>query len=146
MHQYSIIFKYFPLSFIRSYAYALCPFLNGPLGPMKLDNKFQKNQKIEPFATLQESPSIFAWEIRDKLLRDGICSHDTVPSVSYFCFKILINFFIVFQMESYSLTIEHIFRLLEGTLLYLSGLSMIEGILTKNNRLKVPSLTQKKPS
>ena len=44
-------------------------------------------------------------------------------------------------MESYSLTIEHIFRLLEGTLLYLSGLSMIEGILTKNNRLKVPSLT-----
>ena len=32
----------------------------------------------------QECPSIFAWEIKDRLLRDGICASDTVPSVSYF--------------------------------------------------------------
>ena len=30
----------------------------------------------------QECPSIFAWEIKDRLLRDGICANDTVPSVS----------------------------------------------------------------
>ena len=30
----------------------------------------------------QECPSIFAWEIKDRLLRDGICASDSVPSVS----------------------------------------------------------------
>ncbi|XP_033643794.1 uncharacterized protein LOC117303661 isoform X1 [Asterias rubens] len=30
----------------------------------------------------RDSPTIFAWEIRDKLLLDGLCSKDTVPSVS----------------------------------------------------------------
>ena len=30
----------------------------------------------------RECPSIFAWEIRDRLLSDGICSNDNVPSVS----------------------------------------------------------------
>lgn len=29
-----------------------------------------------------ECPSIFAWEIRDKLLQDGICTNDNIPSVS----------------------------------------------------------------
>lgn len=29
-----------------------------------------------------ECPSIFAWEIRDRLVQDGICVHDNVPSVS----------------------------------------------------------------
>ncbi|KAE9551738.1 hypothetical protein FO519_005049 [Halicephalobus sp. NKZ332] len=29
-----------------------------------------------------EQPSIFAWEIRDKLLSDGVCTADTIPSVS----------------------------------------------------------------
>lgn len=31
----------------------------------------------------RECPSIFAWEIRDRLLSDGICSNDNVPSVSF---------------------------------------------------------------
>ena len=31
----------------------------------------------------RECPSIFAWEIKDRLLRDGVCASDTVPSVSY---------------------------------------------------------------
>ena len=30
----------------------------------------------------QECPSIFAWEIRDRLVQEGICSQDNVPSVS----------------------------------------------------------------
>ncbi|XP_059222917.1 paired box protein Pax-6 [Stomoxys calcitrans] len=29
-----------------------------------------------------DCPSIFAWEIRDKLLQDGICTNDNIPSVS----------------------------------------------------------------
>ncbi|XP_065370820.1 paired box protein Pax-6 [Calliphora vicina] len=30
----------------------------------------------------RECPSIFAWEIRDKLLQDGVCTNDNIPSVS----------------------------------------------------------------
>lgn len=32
----------------------------------------------------RECPSIFAWEIRDRLLSEAICSNDNVPSVSSF--------------------------------------------------------------
>ncbi|GAB6020727.1 hypothetical protein CHUAL_003391 [Chamberlinius hualienensis] len=30
----------------------------------------------------RECPSIFAWEIRDRLLSDGVCNNDNIPSVS----------------------------------------------------------------
>ena len=30
----------------------------------------------------RECPSIFAWEIRDRLLSEGVCNADNVPSVS----------------------------------------------------------------
>lgn len=30
----------------------------------------------------RECPSIFAWEIRDRLLSEGLCNHDNIPSVS----------------------------------------------------------------
>jgi paired box protein 6 len=30
----------------------------------------------------RETPSIFAWEIRDRLLADNICNHENIPSVS----------------------------------------------------------------
>ena len=41
------------------------------------------NQVVEHVKRCKnECPSIFAWEIRDKLLRDGICNMETVPSVS----------------------------------------------------------------
>ena len=31
----------------------------------------------------RECPSIFAWEIRDRLLSEGACNNDNVPSVSF---------------------------------------------------------------
>lgn len=37
-------------------------------------------EKIEQYK--RENPTIFAWEIRDKLLTDGVCSTNNVPSVS----------------------------------------------------------------
>lgn len=36
--------------------------------------------KIEEYK--QENPSIFAWEIRDRLLQEGVCDKNNVPSVS----------------------------------------------------------------
>jgi hypothetical protein len=32
----------------------------------------------------RECPSIFAWEIRDRLLQEGVCTNDNIPSVSRF--------------------------------------------------------------
>uniref|UniRef100_A0A0K0FH33 Paired box protein Pax-6 (inferred by orthology to a human protein) n=2 Tax=Strongyloides TaxID=6247 RepID=A0A0K0FH33_STRVS len=37
-------------------------------------------EKIEAYK--REQPSIFAWEIRDKLLQDKVCTNETIPSVS----------------------------------------------------------------
>ncbi|XP_029655397.2 paired box protein Pax-6, partial [Octopus sinensis] len=37
-------------------------------------------QKIAQFK--RECPSIFAWEIRDRLLSEGVCTQDNIPSVS----------------------------------------------------------------
>ncbi len=30
----------------------------------------------------RQNPTMFAWEIRDRLLAEGVCDSDTVPSVS----------------------------------------------------------------
>ena len=30
----------------------------------------------------RECPSVFSWEIRDRLLSEGVCNSDNVPSVS----------------------------------------------------------------
>ena len=40
----------------------------------------------------RECPSIFAWEIRDRLLSDGICNNDNVPSVSINFSFVALNF------------------------------------------------------
>lgn len=37
-------------------------------------------QKISMYK--RECPSIFAWEIRDRLLQEGACTNDNIPSVS----------------------------------------------------------------
>ncbi|GFQ98869.1 paired box protein Pax-6 [Trichonephila clavata] len=39
----------------------------------------------------RECPSIFAWEIRDRLLSEGACTNDSVPSVSMMPYIILIT-------------------------------------------------------
>ncbi|KAI4902760.1 hypothetical protein NFI96_015284 [Prochilodus magdalenae] len=38
------------------------------------------DKKIEEYK--RENPGMFSWEIRDKLLKDGVCDRNTVPSVS----------------------------------------------------------------
>ncbi|CAL8312725.1 unnamed protein product [Gadus morhua 'NCC'] len=38
------------------------------------------DKKIEDYK--RDNPGMFSWEIRDKLLKDGICDRNTVPSVS----------------------------------------------------------------
>lgn len=37
----------------------------------------------------RECPSIFAWEIRDRLLSEGVCNNDNIPSVSTNNFLVL---------------------------------------------------------
>ena len=36
----------------------------------------------------RECPSVFAWEIRDRLLADNVCNNETIPSVSHLSDKI----------------------------------------------------------
>ncbi|KAF7646952.1 hypothetical protein LDENG_00179950 [Lucifuga dentata] len=38
------------------------------------------DKRIEEYK--RENPGMFSWEIRDKLLKDGICDRNNVPSVS----------------------------------------------------------------
>lgn len=44
----------------------------------------------------RECPSIFAWEIRDRLLSEAVCNNDNIPSVStssiYFSGTVLYRF------------------------------------------------------
>lgn len=40
----------------------------------------------------RECPSIFAWEIRDRLLNENICNQDNIPSVSTYCVFISLFF------------------------------------------------------
>lgn len=54
--------------------------------------------KISQFK--RECPSIFAWEIRDRLLQEGICTNDNIPSVSYLISKVKIFYSI--QQTYYS--------------------------------------------
>ena len=36
----------------------------------------------------RECPSVFSWEIRDRLLSEGVCNNDNVPSVSWMLLKL----------------------------------------------------------
>ncbi|GMR47968.1 hypothetical protein PMAYCL1PPCAC_18163, partial [Pristionchus mayeri] len=45
--------------------------------------KVATNRVVECIAAYKRvNPTMFAWEIREKLLRDGVCDADNVPSVS----------------------------------------------------------------
>lgn len=49
-----------------------------------------------------KNPNMFAWEIREKLINDGICSQDKVPSVSSINrFVVELNVFFFFQFLSF---------------------------------------------
>lgn len=50
----------------------------------------------------RECPSIFAWEIRDRLLSEGVCNNDNVPSVSIPYYSSNLRF-VVAQIVSYFL-------------------------------------------
>lgn len=41
----------------------------------------------------RECPSIFAWEIRDRLLQEGVCTNDNIPSVSIVKIRRQFSFF-----------------------------------------------------
>lgn len=52
-------------------------------------------KRIEEYK--RDNPGMFSWEIRDKLLKDGVCDRSTVPSgeassgklhfIKFFCFR-----------------------------------------------------------
>ena len=44
-------------------------------------------QKVSEYK--RECPSIFAWEIRDRLMSEGVCNSDNVPSVSHQFFQLI---------------------------------------------------------
>lgn len=51
-------------------------------------------QKIADYK--RECPSIFAWEIRDRLLSEAICNSDNIPSVSILhFFKFILDLFCI---------------------------------------------------
>lgn len=50
----------------------------------------------------RECPSIFAWEIRDRLLQEGVCNNDNIPSVSIFHFR-----YPQVEISGISSTIDH---------------------------------------
>lgn len=46
--------------------------------PSKQTSSPEVDKKIEEYK--RENPGMFSWEIRDKLLKDGICDRNNVPS------------------------------------------------------------------
>lgn len=45
--------------------------------------KVATNKVVDTIALYKkENPTMFAWEIRDRLLSEGVCDQDNVPSVS----------------------------------------------------------------
>lgn len=65
----------------------------------------------------RECPSIFAWEIRDRLLSEGVCNNDTIPSVSPFTlFVCEVNFYTAIILKNHTvfwkicLVLEQVFN------------------------------------
>jgi paired box protein 6 len=54
----------------------------------------------------RECPSIFAWEIRDRLLSEGACTNDNVPSVSHFRFLLSLVLFFLISLLSLKLILN----------------------------------------
>ncbi len=43
-----------------------------------------------------ENPSIFAWEIRERLLNDGVCTQDNLPSVNFEQISVFFSSWVLF--------------------------------------------------
>lgn len=59
---------------------------------MKQTSTPDVDKKIEEYR--RDNPGMFSWEIRDTLLKDGICDRNNVPSGSYILFDFLDQFVI----------------------------------------------------
>lgn len=59
-------------------------------------------KRIEEYK--RENPGMFSWEIRDKLLKDGVCDRSTVPSGEASSGKL--HFFFLISSEHCSITSE----------------------------------------
>lgn len=58
----------------------------------------------------RECPSIFAWEIRDRLISEGFCTNENIPSVSNFtCYNIIIQYVLLRYMNRVTSTIRLVF-------------------------------------
>lgn len=58
---------------------SLClPVSTSPFPTLKQVATPDVEKKIEEYK--RDNPGMFSWEIRDKLLKDGICDRSTVPS------------------------------------------------------------------
>ena len=58
-----------------------CPYCPPPthtLSKLKQVATPDVEKRIEEYK--RENPGMFSWEIRDKLLKDGVCDRSTVPS------------------------------------------------------------------
>ena len=98
----------------------------------------------------RECPSIFAWEIRDRLLSEGVCNNDNVPSVSPFYdfnrkFLVKSNRFFaqsnVFLVKSNGFLVESNRFLVKsnGFLVLLTGFLVKSKFIFKSNRFLVKS-------
>lgn len=68
------------------------------------------NKVVDKIAAYKnECPSIFAWEIRDRLLQERVCNNENIPSVSVSSFLIF-TLFLLF-LDLYFLPSSHFFIL-----------------------------------
>ena len=70
---------FFPACHLRYYETG--SFKAGVIGGSK--TKVATPHVVDAIASYKrENPTMFAWEIRDRLLAEGICNQENVPSVS----------------------------------------------------------------
>lgn len=63
----------FQINFADTDNYSICKCYQ-----LKQNTSPDVDKKIEEYK--RENPGMFSWEIRDKLLKDGICDRNNVPS------------------------------------------------------------------
>ena len=78
---FSLLLISFVLVLLRVRYYETGSFKAGVIGGSK--PKVATPHVVDAIADYKrENPTMFAWEIRDRLLAEGICNQENVPSVS----------------------------------------------------------------